>query len=160
MDREQRADRKKHYLQVTDADFQRASKSGADSGAVDAEKPAQKAAQQAAAPAGTRPQESKKPQKNQGFLQSSAAPYGLMPPNLVPLVGVERSQEPQEKSTAAQEATHKATQKRLLALFEQASKSARRACLAVLRADVLRRRARTRFAQHANRRHGSGQAGG
>lgn len=75
----------KHYLQVTDGDFQKAAKGGAKSGAL----PAQKAAQ---SPAGKDYQQLTKMEKapeNRGFVQGEAIP--VIPGQMasMPLVGLE-----------------------------------------------------------------------
>ena len=79
----------KHYLQVTDEHFQRAVKSGAESGAVDAESGAQAAhfpAQQSAASSRV---DTKKPLTESGVTRSSASKYGTVRDRKAPRVGLE-----------------------------------------------------------------------
>ena len=75
----------KHYLQVTDADFNRAVQGGAKSGALEA----QNQAQQAAAENGRVSQETQKAPENQGLLPLIANPCNGVQLSIVPPRGVE-----------------------------------------------------------------------
>jgi integrase len=75
----------RHYLQVTDGDFDRANQRGTDSGTV----AAQNAAQQAAARSRTVPQETTQAPDNQGLVLDVANPCDTVQTYLVPPRGVE-----------------------------------------------------------------------
>jgi integrase len=62
----------KHYWQVTEGDFARAAKSGAECGAVTGQSAVQNPVQQAAVPARTPGQETQKPRENQGSVRLAA----------------------------------------------------------------------------------------
>ena len=77
----------KHYLQVTEADYERAAKSGAESGAV----VVQKAVQQPSAPIRTEPQETTQALGIPGLVPIAAIECDFMHPSSVPPEGLEPS---------------------------------------------------------------------
>ena len=79
----------KHYLQITDEHFQRAVKSGSESGSLDDKSGSQSAhfpAQQSAAPSRT---DTKKPLTESGVTRSSASECGTVRKSKAPRLGFE-----------------------------------------------------------------------
>ena len=79
----------KHYLQVTDAHFSRAVKSGAESGAVDTKSGVQAAHFPAQQPAATSRIDTKKPLTESGVTRSNASECGAVRYSKAPRVGLE-----------------------------------------------------------------------
>ena len=69
----------KHYLRVTDEDFERAARPVAPDSAKSSADVAQNAAQQAHAPRRTEPQETTKAPDRQGLMRSRATPDVVVP---------------------------------------------------------------------------------
>ena len=90
-----------HYLQVCDADFERASRGGAQSGAESGALAAQKAAQQAAAENCTALQKTQKVRENPSLFQLPANPCGYLPPIRVPIPGAEPDLPPDPPNRAS-----------------------------------------------------------